>query len=97
MRLNKLFVASLAVLALVAAACGDDEDDGAEAPAATTTTAAPAVFDVDAALDADLDNCGPAPSGDPFIIGFAGTDGTPDTPVYILQIVDGETTLAARM
>ena len=71
MRLNKLFVASLAVLALVAAACGDDEDDGAEAPAATTTTAAPAVFDVDAALDADLDNCGPAPSGDPFIIGFA--------------------------
>ncbi len=28
-------------------------------------------FDVDAALDADLDNCGPAPSGDPFIIGFA--------------------------
>ena len=110
MRLNKLFVASLAVLALVAAACGDDEDDGAEAPAATTT-AAPAVeeemaeeemaeeemaeeemaeeemaeeemaeeedmavemsFDVDAALDADLDSCGPAPSGDPFIIGFA--------------------------
>ena len=42
MRLNKLFVASLAVLALVAAACGDDDDDGAEAPAATTT-AAPAV------------------------------------------------------
>ena len=30
-------------------------------------------------------------------IGYAGTDGTPDTPVYILQIVDGETTLAARM
>ena len=107
MRLNKLLVASLAVLALVAAACGDDEEDAAEAPAATTT-AAPAVeepmaeeeemaeepmaeeeemaeepmaeeedmamelsFDVDAALDADLDNCGPAPAGDPFIIGFA--------------------------
>ncbi|MYE56842.1 MAG: ABC transporter substrate-binding protein [Acidimicrobiaceae bacterium] len=30
-------------------------------------------------------------------IGYAGTDGTPDTPVYILQIVNGETTLAARM
>ena len=30
-------------------------------------------------------------------IGYAGTDGTPDTPVYILRIVDGETTLAARM
>ncbi len=30
-------------------------------------------------------------------IGYAGTDGTPDTPVYILQIVDGETALAARM
>ena len=99
MRINKLFVVSLAVLALVASACGDDEDDAAEAPAATTT-AAPAVeeepmaeeeepmaeeeepmaeddmamelsFDVDAALDADLDNCGPAPTGDPFIIGFA--------------------------
>ena len=94
MKLNKLLVASLAVLALVAAACGDDEDDGADAPATTTaapatTTAAPAVEEepmaededmeisapsalfVDAALDADLDNCGPAPSGDPFIIGFA--------------------------
>ena len=100
MRINKLFVASLAVLTLAAAACGDEEDDVADAPAATT--AAPAVeepmaeeepmpeeepmaaeepmaeeepmalsFDVDAALDADLDNCGPAPSGDPFIIGFA--------------------------
>ena len=30
-------------------------------------------------------------------IGYAGTDGTPDTPVYILRIVNGETTLAARM
>ena len=30
-------------------------------------------------------------------IGYAGTDGTPDKPVYILQIVNGETTLAARM
>ena len=100
MKLTKLFVALLAVLALVAAACGDDEDDAAEAPAATT--AAPAVeedmaeedmveedmveeddvaeeddmamemsLDVDAALDADLDNCGPAPTGDAFIIGFA--------------------------
>lgn len=103
MRANRMFVAALAALALVAAACGDDADDAAEAPA--TTTAAPAVeepmaeepmaeeemveeemaeepvaeeemarglsFDVDAALDADLDNCGPAPSGDPFIIGFA--------------------------
>ena len=98
MRMNRLLIALLAVLALVAAACGDDEDDAAEAPAATT---APAVeedmaeeemaeeemaeeemaeeedlamamsFDVDAALDADLENCGPAPSGDPFIIGFA--------------------------
>ena len=100
MRMNRLLIALLAVLALVAAACGDDEDDAAEAPAAATT-AAPAVeeemaeeemaeeemaeeemaeeedmamamsFDVDAALDADLENCGPAPSGDPFIIGFA--------------------------
>ena len=105
MRMNRLLIALLAVLALVAAACGDDEDDAAEAPAAATT-AAPAVeedmaeeemaeeemaeeemaeeemaeeedmamamsFDVDAALDADLKNCGPAPSGEPFIIGFA--------------------------
>ena len=30
-------------------------------------------------------------------IGYAGTDGTPDTPVYILQIVNGETILAAKM
>ena len=30
-------------------------------------------------------------------IGYVGTDGTPDTPVYILQIVDGQTALAARM
>ena len=30
-------------------------------------------------------------------IGYAGTDGTPDTPVYILQIVDGAPALAERM
>ena len=34
----------------------------------------------------------------PTTIGYAGdTDGTPDKPVYILQIVNGETALAARM
>lgn len=52
MRLTKLFVASLAVLALVAAACGDDGDDAAEAPAATTT-AAPAVEEEPMAEDED--------------------------------------------
>ena len=112
MRLNRLLVASLAVLAFVAAACGDDEEDAAEAPAATTT-AAPAVeepmaeeeemaeepmaeeeemaeepmaeepmveeepmamemgFDVDAALDADFDNCVGPTSDEPLLIGFA--------------------------
>lgn len=133
MRLNKLSVASLALLALVAAACGDDEEDAAEAPAATTT-AAPAVeepvaeeedmaeaptaeeedmaeapaaeeedmamelsFDVDAALDADLDNCGPAPAGDPLVIGFAAdlseVGGFADIPIseagaYYVELIN---------
>ena len=120
MRMSKLFVTLLAVLALVAAACGDDTDDAAEAPATTAAPAAddgaasdasaddaddmdtavadtddagmadddaavvssddmpdddmappPSGFDVDAALDADLNDCLPLPEGPAFVIGFA--------------------------
>ncbi|MGI9622157.1 MAG: ABC transporter substrate-binding protein [Acidimicrobiales bacterium] len=46
-------------------------DDGASDDGATDDGGSGATFDVDAALDADLANCGEAPSGDPFIIGFA--------------------------
>ena len=48
----------------------EEEPTAAEEPMAEEEPMAMA-FDVDAALDADLDNCGPAPAGDPFIIGFA--------------------------
>ena len=69
MRMNRLLIA---LLALVAAACsGDDGGDMAEEEMAEEEMAMAMSFDVDAALDADLDSCGPAPSDDAFIIGFA--------------------------
>ena len=78
MRTSKLLMSLLAVLALVAAACsGDDSEDMVEEDMAEDDMAEEEdmamemSFDVDAALDADLDNCGPAPGGDAFVIGFA--------------------------
>ena len=71
MRPTRSIVASVAVLALLAAACCGSEEasqpTGGAAPAPTTG----GQFDVDAALAADLDNCDPAPTGDPLIIVYA--------------------------
>jgi branched-chain amino acid transport system substrate-binding protein len=97
----KTLLAALAVLALVAAACGDDGDSEPAAPAAAPEAPAPApepppepppappeapadeaaapeepaasmtAIDIDAALAADLDNCAPAPTGEPIRVGMA--------------------------
>lgn len=72
-------LALLLSLALIAAACGSDDasetssgtssesggDDAAAAPAGGGT------LDIDAILNADLDNCAEAPSGDPIRVGMA--------------------------
>lgn len=84
MRTKRLLVALLLLVALFAAACGNDSDDtgGSDGDDGTDTAAdadgddgaaAPSgdLLDVDAVLAADLASCGDAPSGDPFIIGFA--------------------------
>ena len=54
-----------------AAAEAAAEAAAAEAAAAATSTAMDQVVDIRAALNADLDNCAPAPSGDPIRVGMA--------------------------
>lgn len=71
MRPTRSIVASVAVLALLAAACGGSEEAGQPTGGAAPAPTTGGQFDVDAALAADLDNCDPAPTGDPLIIGYA--------------------------
>ncbi|RMH86216.1 MAG: ABC transporter substrate-binding protein [Actinomyces sp.] len=68
-RSKKLLVACVAIVALVAAACGDDDSsDTAATGGGGSSLQVPALADV---LSVDLDNCAPAPEGDPLIIGYA--------------------------
>ena len=79
MKTKKLLIALLVMFALTAAACGNDsDDDGASSSDDSTATdddgtAAPSgeLLDVDAVLAADLASCAEAPTGDPFVVGFA--------------------------
>ena len=79
MKLKKL-LALLLCLALFAVACGSDDAGDSESSASDTASdtsdggdAAPAggALDIDAILNADLDNCEEAPSGDPIRVGMA--------------------------
>lgn len=69
MKLRKLLTL-LAIFGLLAAACGSDDGetatDGGESAAAGGGS-----IDVDAILNADLDNCEEAPTGDPIRVGMA--------------------------
>lgn len=71
----KYLIALLAAFALVAASCGGDDAEeaveGEETASASEGGESVAGLDIDAALAADLDNCGEAPSGDPIIVGMA--------------------------
>ena len=67
-------LAMLVALALVAAACGSDSDsdEGSESVSEEDSGGSSAVsLDIDAVLAADLDNCEPAPTGDPIRVGMA--------------------------
>jgi len=68
---RSIVVASVAVLALLAAACSSSEEDGEPTDGAAEAPATGGQFDVDAVLAADLDACEPTPEGDPLIIGYA--------------------------
>jgi branched-chain amino acid transport system substrate-binding protein len=82
--MKKQFVTLTVVGAVALAACGGSSDGGADpetsgAPNVSTPDAgsgAPvasgaAAVDIDAMLAADLDNCAPAPTGDPIKVGMA--------------------------
>ncbi|MEM7276390.1 MAG: hypothetical protein AAF547_25180, partial [Actinomycetota bacterium] len=62
-------LAVLAALALLAAACGGDDE--AESGSASGGGEAGGTLDIDAILEADLDDCADAPSGDPIRVGMA--------------------------
>jgi len=71
-------LALLLSLALVAAACGSDEATDTSAASDTATAdntdasdSGGGALDIDAILNADLDNCADAPSGDPIKVGMA--------------------------
>lgn len=77
------FFAIFAALAMLAGACGgsDSADDAGSDDAGTSDTdsgdsdsgdsGGGELFDVDAVVNADLDNCVEAPTGDPVKVGFA--------------------------
>ncbi len=72
MKLKKL-LALLFALALVAAACGDDADTETEGSDSEESSSGGSggTLDIDAILNADLDNCEEAPTGDPIRVGMA--------------------------
>ncbi len=77
MKLSKV-LALLLSLALIAVACGSDDasdvassDDTASDTSADTGDTGGDTLDIDAILNADLDNCASAPSGDPIRVGMA--------------------------
>ncbi|MEL6981211.1 MAG: ABC transporter substrate-binding protein [Actinomycetota bacterium] len=65
----KRLLALLAAFALLAAACGDDDSsaDGGD----SSSGSGGGTLDIDAILNADLDNCEEAPTGDPIRVGMA--------------------------
>lgn len=82
MKLRQM-VALLFALMLLAAACGDSDStattaatgttaaEGVDTTAGTTASPSAASLDIDTVLAADLDNCEPAPTGEPIKVGMA--------------------------
>ncbi len=69
----KWLIALLAVVSLIAAACGDDDaaEEDKTGETADPVVIAPAEMDIDAILEADLNNCTDAPTGEPIRVGMA--------------------------
>jgi len=70
MKVSKL-VAVLLSLAMLAVACGSDSATETSASSDAASGGGGGSVDIDAILNADLDNCEDAPSGDPIKIGMA--------------------------